>query len=546
MNIVETAAAGSQQQRVSRDDWKKQKQLDEARKAGTAPAALDEDGKEINPHIPQYIAVAPWYLNNEKPSLKHQKSSIAKPAYVTDWYQRGQKLSAPQTKFRKGACTNCGAVTHTIKFCCERPRALGAKWTGKDIQPDEIVQDILLDFDGKRDRWNGYDPATYKKVVDQYEKTEVERKKKKKEEEMKSFMTEPDPSHQRYPHSKDTETQKIEGLVDDALSDDSDNELGEDKDDFLDTTEQPVGVKKDTKTRTTVRNLRIREDTAKYLRNLDINSAYYDPKSRSMRENPTPNAKPDEQIYAGDNFVRFSGDVNKFNGIQRYAWQTFEDGSDIHLQAAPSQAELLYRDHKHTTEVVTMKNKDAILAKYGGQEHLVTPETAKPITQVAQTEEYIEYTREGAIKGALGAPKVVAKSKYEEDVYIHNHKSVWGSYWEDGQWGYACCRQFVKNSYCTGEAGIQARKELIQDEMNRLENAPALKPKDPEPTNTPKKKKTLEEAIKEEEQRTKEEKDERRRGYNSLGQDYEVTEEEMEAYRLKRQKFEDPMKNFIK
>lgn len=29
-----------------------------------------------------------------------------------------------------------------------------------------------------------------------------------------------------------------------------------------------------------VRNLRIREDTAKYLLNLDMNSAYYDPKTR--------------------------------------------------------------------------------------------------------------------------------------------------------------------------------------------------------------------------------------------------------------------------
>jgi len=37
-------------------------------------------------------------------------------------------------------------------------------------------------------------------------------------------------------------------------------------------------------------NLRIREDTAKYLRNLDPNSAPYDPKSRSMKENPNPNA----------------------------------------------------------------------------------------------------------------------------------------------------------------------------------------------------------------------------------------------------------------
>lgn len=46
----------------------------------------------------------------------------------------------------------------------------------------------------------------------------------------------------------------------------------------------------DSKQRITVRNLRIREDTAKYLRNLDPNSAYYDPKTRSMRDNPNPAA----------------------------------------------------------------------------------------------------------------------------------------------------------------------------------------------------------------------------------------------------------------
>ncbi len=52
-----------------------------------------------------------------------------------------------------------------------------------------------------------------------------------------------------------------------------------------------AGTKFDPKTRTTVRNLRIREDTAKYLYNLDPNSAFYDPKTRSMRENPFKNAK---------------------------------------------------------------------------------------------------------------------------------------------------------------------------------------------------------------------------------------------------------------
>ena len=47
-------------------------------------------------------------------------------------------------------------------------------------------------------------------------------------------------------------------------------------------------VNKDPKVRTDVRNLRQREDTAKYLRNLDPNSGHYDGKSRIMKDNPNP------------------------------------------------------------------------------------------------------------------------------------------------------------------------------------------------------------------------------------------------------------------
>lgn len=40
--------------------------------------------------------------------------------------------------------------------------------------------------------------------------------------------------------------------------------------------------------------------------------------------------------------------------------------------------------------------------------------------------------------------------------------------------------------------------------------------------------------------------DERKRPYNSLKGDYrEVTEEEMEAYRIKRRQEDDPMKDFL-
>ncbi len=67
----------------------------------------------------------------------------------------------------------------------------------------------------------------------------------------------------------------------------------EDEDKYAENADM-AGQKVDLKTRTTVRNLRIREDTAKYLINLDLNSAFYEPKTRSMRENPNKDKEPTE------------------------------------------------------------------------------------------------------------------------------------------------------------------------------------------------------------------------------------------------------------
>ena len=387
--------------------------------------------KEQNEYIPSFISKKPFYLesaDSENDYLEHQRLQTSTPDQ-SKWYDRGKRLGPVATKFRKGACENCGALTHKTKECLSRPRSKGARWTGKDIQADELVQDVHLGWDAKRDRWNGYDAEQYRNVTEEWEELENLKKRLKGE-------------------GNQSDEQKL-------LTEDGGQRAAGEKEEAKYAEESDMGRQQSTATR----NLRIREDTAKYLLNLDLDSAKYDPKTRSMVD---MGAQADQAaaLVAEDNFMRASGDAAEFERAQKYAWESQERGdkNKTHLQANPTSGEYFRRKEKVEKDTRREAHRKLLLEKYGGEQHL-QPSQLRNLA-VVESERYVEYDETGAIKGAAN---MEAKSKYSEDVFLNNHASVWGSWWFNFQWGYACCNSTIKNSYCTGEEG-----KLAFEEANKI------------------------------------------------------------------------------
>ena len=56
-----------------------------------------------------------------------------------------------------------------------------------------------------------------------------------------------------------------------------------------------------------------------------------------------------------------------------FAWEAYEKGAEVHLQADPTKLEVLAREYKNKKEAFKTDVKGSILAKYGGEEHLEAP-----------------------------------------------------------------------------------------------------------------------------------------------------------------------------
>jgi len=447
--------------------------------------------------LSQFVTANPRANN---PKVEHQRLQNKKDLDLASqkWYDRGKRAGPAATKFRKGACENCGAMTHKAKDCLSRPRKKGARWTGQDIQADEIIQEVELGWDGKRDRWNGYDSHEHKKVVEEHMRMEELRRESER---------------------KSAEDAEMEG--------------GDDEDKYAEESEMP-GQTYDAANRISTRNLRIREDTAKYLLNLDLDSAKYDPKTRTMVDR---GATQDQAaaLVEEDNFMRSSGDAAEFERLQRAAWESRERGNKtkMHLQANPTEAEHIKKKEQQAAEEKRARERKALLERYGGEQHLVDK---PPVLE--EEERYIEYTPSGQVKGR---GKAIAKSKYAEDKLINNHTAVWGSWWQSFKWGFACCHSTVKNSYCTGEEGIRAAEEANKLRLGLVESVA------PRRIEQKKQEEQEEEGDSaKDESKGGDREDHIDKGKRKLKEMRDgVTEEDMEQYRKQQKLYNDPMANFV-
>lgn len=520
-------------------DRRKQRELAEARQSGSAAPEIDvKTGSMINPHNPEFITRRPWYLggNDEGPSLDHQADQ--RSAYErlelsiasADGVVKNQRL---QTKLllKKGLDgLKVGLWVESLKrnrkpyLICQiihlktsgRKKEVRVQYedgsketilvhrqpqrirvTKSGSRCDTIAYDTEMGketFDSKRDEYHGYDANHQHALVQERYKTRDLARKDLRESELRE-------KERRKVSTKDENTTSKSKA---DIPSDSDSDSDYDSDAGSDSEEEFVQRDEDARVHTsrlarqggvggaqmkvTARNLRIREDTAKYLRNLDPNSAYYDPKSRSMRDNPNPDLENEENPFAGDNFARISGDAVGLAQTQLFAWdaaskkggggagaganQEEEEGAkELHPQANPSQAEFLKKTFLSQKEGLKVGRKKAVLDKYGGAEYLdggstttdkhtrIQRENERKVrfgTNVSTT----EYTRDGRIKtpGMGNNSKqqyLPQKSKYEEDVYTNGHHTVFGSYFHKGafKWGYADDHSLMKNAYYTGAAG---------------------------------------------------------------------------------------------
>lgn len=593
------------------------------------------DKKLVNPHNPEFLTKKPWYLSQEgagssdpeaadgaaaEPTLDHQlqqtvkeELTLSQAEQLLQQKRKKEKELKRQGKFTKGQWVEAlyrGKLPYRMcKITAIHGKQLldlefedgqtelkvnphktvsGGKTRVKHIASGSRTLNANGEtYDSKRDAYHGYDAETHnKKLQAKFEEREaIRRKIREQEEEEKMKLKEtnqPEKGNEKGDEDDDS-------FYSDLDSDQEDEYVQRDSEDKVITTRiARQGGVGGNQMKMTARNLRIREDTAKYLRNLDPESAFYDPKSRSMRDNPNPHLAPEESAFAGDNFTRMTGDALRFADTQQFAetfaWDETGTKAAVHAQANPSQAERIKKEFQSRSSELKLMKKKAVLDRYGGSEYLdgsgglasaVSSQEGngtkidRNVRFGIQTKAQ-EYSRDGRSTGLAAQGREKLQSRYEEDIFINGHKSVWGSFFHKGAfaWGYADDHSLIKNSYGTGENGRIANDEANEmmygtgkagsaalaqargmlkaipgansSSLSSYKNPSSLYGESDQKLSLDQQK--VRDAIAK--ARTEKESSGNKRKYNSLDTGVDISEEDMEAYRITKDRRDDPMAKF--
>jgi len=430
---------------VKHEDRKKQRGLDEARKQGLLEPEKDAEGNPINPHVPGFMSEAPWYLAQTGPGLQHQKSTL------------GKTESA---------------------------------------------------WDAKRDKYAAFDPGEYMtSVVGKYARQDEQRKlqraadlRKKREQRRQTLarLRERRAERQAARRSKRAEAGDPDALSSSSSSEESEDEHGDEDDEDEDVRLHEVadpalggtglgiaGAKH------TAGSLRQRENTAKYLFNLDPDSAFYEPGTRSMRENPNPGSATGTGAYRGDaELLEEGSEVTQLARTQIAAWEAFNRGQEVTLHGNPTAAERLRKQVEERKRTAAELRRGGIAKRYGdsagpaaaalvgiGEVRAMPPPRHRPAARPkaavesqpavvsspalpeAQAAELRKAIAHRAAAPSSSSSASAPRSRYDEDVTEGEHTAVWGSWFDvpSRSWGYACCRSCKRSPKCSGGAGILAQ-----------------------------------------------------------------------------------------
>lgn len=451
-NSHDSSSCGRPAPTSARQLLRQQRELEEKRRYGLAPLALDAITQaEISPNVPQSIAKAPWYYGATGPTLDHQRkqqqgSTTVNTIAEEDKIQENDDrvvFVGQATRFTAGACKNCGSRTHKAAACTQAKKRVGAKYSNVVTGADLVVQRAQRLDGQKRDRFVG-----------------------------------------------DIGVDLLQGHMDNNSSGDDDD----DKDDGEKIDRKKFRPENVFATRTAQHGGVEIQELPKYLQNLDqqddgesSGGIYYDPKTGSMRGNP--NVHDPTRAFQGDLERYRTGDFYNYVEAQhRYLTgqsKSFVDfGLDRELNAEKGIAIAAEATATTTTEgsgggssnptnantaaavavaVGLESASDALVrALYGATAASASvtafpgPSTVPaPAAAAASAPSDAIHTRLMSLSAAAltlsssspNAPTTSTADGAASSSGKH-HRCVYGSYLDTAtmQWGYACCREMGRDA----------------------------------------------------------------------------------------------------